>query len=180
MTKTQLNNLVSDCIYKIAAGYSDYVGELYKLVSEKMFIEIFCIVKNRADAEDVLLETMLKVVQKASYYVYDKNAVGWICAIARNLALDRYEYNRRHATVSLDLVDKYYYQAFDCDDTLESIFALLNEQEVALISLKFMRKLTYRQIADELGMKVPTVKYKIKKAKERARKIAKKLAKPTK
>lgn len=179
MTKRQLNKIVGDCIHKIAAGYSGYVEELYKLVATRVFIEIFSIIKNRADSEDLLLEAMCKVIDKASQYVYDKNAVGWICTIARNLALDRYKYNRRHATVSLDLVDYHCYSTFDYDDTVDCLFSLLSEEEVALITLRFMKGFTYRQIADELGLKEPTVKYKVKAAKEKACEIAKNLTDPT-
>ena len=65
------------------------LAELYDLTSPKLFGVILRIQRDRSLAEDVLQDVYLKVWQAAGSYVPEAGRpLTWLCAIARNRAID--------------------------------------------------------------------------------------------
>ena len=63
---------------------------LYAQTSGKLFAVAVRIMRNRAEAEDVLQEAFIRVWQRAqSFRPGQAKAMSWLIAITRNLAIDR-------------------------------------------------------------------------------------------
>lgn len=72
-----------------AVGDRDALRELYDLTSPKLFGIVLRIQRDRTLAEDVLQDVYLKVWQSAGSYSPDAGRpLPWLCAIARNRAID--------------------------------------------------------------------------------------------
>lgn len=64
--------------------------ELYARTSAKLFAVSMRIMKNHAEAEDVLQEAFIRIWQRAQTFRHGQaRAMSWLIAITRNLAIDR-------------------------------------------------------------------------------------------
>ncbi|MGU3539621.1 sigma-70 family RNA polymerase sigma factor [Methylobacterium sp. A54F] len=73
----------------VAAGDARALRALYDLTSPKLYGVILRIQRDRNAAEDVLQEVYLRVWQAAGSYAAEAGRpLSWLCAIARNRAID--------------------------------------------------------------------------------------------
>jgi len=76
-------------IREIAAGNEGALRHLYDLTAPKLFGIILRIQRDRSLAEDLLQDVYLKIWQAAASYAPETGApLPWLCAIARNRAID--------------------------------------------------------------------------------------------
>jgi len=75
------------------------VAALVAAFSPLLYRIAFSIVRNRADAEDIVQETFIRVIEHPARFVSVREPRPWLVRIAWNLALDRV---RRITPVSLD------------------------------------------------------------------------------
>lgn len=79
---------------------------LYDMYAQSLFGVIHTIVKNKAQAEDVLQDVMIKIWEKIDTYNSDKGRFyTWIVNIARNAAIDKYRskaYKKQRENLSTD------------------------------------------------------------------------------
>lgn len=157
----------------------------------KMFSAAFNLLRNRADAEEIVQDTFIRAHRGLARFRGDCALGTWLYQIARNLSHNRYKYlfcRRQHATRSLD-------SAF-CDDnraTLASLIASdapspVQEAEIGEFSrlvasclerispgrreaLRRRNNLnsSYEEIAKALGINIGTVKSRIARARESLR-----------
>ncbi|ODN71000.1 sigma-70 family RNA polymerase sigma factor [Methylobrevis pamukkalensis] len=79
----------ADLLDRIAAGDRAAFGALYDLAAPKLYGIILRIVRDRARAEEILQETLLKIWRSAaSFDRASGSASGWMATIARNGAID--------------------------------------------------------------------------------------------
>ena len=77
-------------IARVALGDRDSFRTLYGLTSAKLFGVLLRLLKDRAEAEDVLQDAYIKVWRRADSFGQSGNsAMAWLVAIARNSAIDR-------------------------------------------------------------------------------------------
>ena len=63
---------------------------LYEHTSAKLFGVVLRLLKDRAEAEDALQETFLKIWQRADQFAASRaSAMSWLIAVARNHAIDK-------------------------------------------------------------------------------------------
>ncbi len=87
-------------IQRIAKGDGKSLEKLYGEYSKMVFAVALSVTRCRADAEDILSETFVIVWERASSF-QGGSGKSWLCAIARNLALNLFK-KRKREVVDLD------------------------------------------------------------------------------
>jgi RNA polymerase sigma-70 factor (ECF subfamily) len=137
-------------IEQIFLDYSDYI-----------FKYIYGMVQNRAEAEDLLQDTFIKVIKAANKDI--KNWKGYLLTIARNTVYDHWR--KRKSKVNLDLFklktrNKDIELKLDIEKGIKNLSPKLKE----VIILREMNRLEYQEIADILGIEKGTVKSRLSRA----------------
>ena len=149
----QLNEMLRD----LKNGNADALDGILVTVGRRMFALARGIVKNYADAEDVIQECFLKIARAIHSFKDGTNGYAWIMRIVRNTAIDFVRRNKRTATEDLDeffhLTDERYSadrreEALLFEDALQK----LSENERRMIYYRYYLDLTVREIAKETGM----------------------------
>ena len=133
---------------------------------------------DEAMAEDAFQQTWVQVAERIGRYDRSRPFGPWLFAVARNLALDGL---RRRRTSSLDEVDELLAPEGAEGDPLA--FAVAGQRHARLaeavgalapldrevLSLRFEEELALPQLADTLGVPVPTAKARLYRALARLR-----------
>ncbi len=139
-------------IENIFLDYHDYI-----------FKYIYGMVQNRAEAEDLLQDTFIKVMKAANKDI--KNWKGYLLTIARNTVYDHWR--KRKNKFSLDLFklktkEKNIELKLDIEKGIKKLSPKLKE----VIILREINKLEYQEIADVLGIEKGTVKSRLSRARD--------------
>lgn len=149
--REQLNNLVA----AVADGYADCLDGIYYAAGGQMFAVAQGIVRDRALAEDVVHDSLIKIAKYAHKYKKGTSATAWIMAIVRNTALDIAR--KRHREVSVDEMyslssSDYLPEGRDNAISLESAIAKLSDSEKKVIYCRYYLDMTVRDTAAQLKM----------------------------
>ncbi|MFV2052422.1 sigma-70 family RNA polymerase sigma factor [Aliiroseovarius sp. YM-037] len=81
---------IEDLIARVALADRSSFDRLYELTSAKLFGVCLRVLKDRAEAEDVLQDIFVTIWQKADRYAANGlSPMTWLITIARNRAIDR-------------------------------------------------------------------------------------------
>lgn len=160
----------------VAGGDRAAMAELYRATSAKLFGVCLRIVRDDAEAEEVLQEVYLTVWKRAGAYDAAKAApITWLAAIARNRAIDRLRASGARVVRSSGPID----DAMDLADTAPDAESQLSSSEdgrrlnrcleglspdhAGLIRRAFFGGLSYSDLAQAVGKPLGTVKTWIRK-----------------
>ena len=126
---------------------------------------------NRDDAQDLLQDTTLKVLDNQEKYVDNVNFKGWVMTVMRNIFINNYHKIVRAQTVVDQNVDLYNLDIIN-DESFESPEGLCRIQEISTAiehlndDLKmpfsmFLSGYKYNEIAERLKLPLGTVKSRI-------------------
>ncbi|MGO9437477.1 MAG: sigma-70 family RNA polymerase sigma factor [Terracidiphilus sp.] len=79
----------ADCIRRIIAGEKHVFHELIRPCERSIYMLLFSLLKNEAEAEDAAQETAIKVYLNLRHFRGDAQFRTWVLSIARNEALGR-------------------------------------------------------------------------------------------
>ena len=126
---------------------------------------------NREDAKDLLQETYLKALTFKDKFVEFTNLKAWVFTIMKNTFINNYRRNVKENTIIDGTKDLYYlnqphdkgfispesnYSEGEIEKTIDSL-----EDEFRLPFRMHLEGFKYKEIADELGLKIGTVKSRI-------------------
>lgn len=139
-------------IEKIFLDYNDYI---YKY--------IYGMVQNRAEAEDLLQDTFIKVMKAETKDI--KNWKSYLLTVARNTVYDHWR--KRRNRLNLDLFnlrakDKDIDLQLDIEKGIKNLSPKLKE----VVVLREINQLEYKEISDILGIEKGTVKSRLSRARE--------------
>lgn len=144
----------------------------YNLTKNQVFYAIISIVKEQAQAEDLMQEVYMKFLEKIDDYKPNSNPYAYLSTIGRNMALNYYNKNKR-VIVSEELIESI--PAEEVEEVNEDIFKildLLNPDEREIVTLHVINDLKFREIAPIVNKPLGTVLWiynkAIKKLKEKA------------
>lgn len=146
---------------RIASGDRDAFLVLYKKCAPAVYAYALSILRSRADAEDAMQDTFLKIRSAAHLYKAQGKPLAWIFTITRNICLMMYR--KRAHNVALPEEDNVQDPGFDqienTEDrlTLETAFTVLPEDTCRIIMLHAVGGLKHREIAGLMNMPLPTV-----------------------
>lgn len=168
----------ADAAAAAQALYERLVREHYRLV----YAVCFKVLRSATDAEDATQEAFLKAYRCLGDLRDPEVAVGWLCRIARNAALDRGRRRGRQGRLVAEVVEQAEVQARTrgpreepepvYDDERERLLAAvaeLPEAEGVVVTLRFLEGLEPQDIAARLGEKPTTVRVRLHRALKRLR-----------
>ena len=136
------------------------------------------IVRRHEVADDVAQEAFMRAHQALSTFDLDRPFGPWICRIAANLAINHVRSPEARETPlpeghaetaapgrgALDLVLER-----EAREVLERALGALPAEQRAVFALRTFEELSYREIADALGISIGTVMSRLSRARERLR-----------
>lgn len=140
-------------------------------LQSNMFNFAMMLTANRDDANDLLQDTTLKVLDNQDKYTENTNFKGWVLTIMRNLFINNYRKMVRNQTVFDQTEDLYHLNlsqdsGFDSPDgsmTVKEINGAINglNNELKIPFSLFLAGYKYNEIAEKLELPLGTVKSRI-------------------
>jgi RNA polymerase sigma-70 factor (ECF subfamily) len=135
------------------------------------------------DAEDLVQETMYKMLKNATKFITEQNFRGWTFTILKNIFINDYRRNSKRKQINDSTPNDYFVNLSDLYSQ-ESPDDVLGEKEILKVIAEFpsefrvpfemyMQGYQYQEIADEMGIPLGTVKSRIFFARKRLQKLLK-------
>lgn len=165
--------------------YENYVGYIYRIVYE--------VLQSKENAEDVTSEFFIRLWDKAEQFKAGSGHRGYLAVMARNMAIDFLRKHKREELTALmqDLgsgsEEEYhdtglyredaYFQRGDSkveeevlgNMTISRALEMLKPTERQIVSLKVLGELTFKEIAQSMGIPMGTVTWKYQNAMKKLR-----------
>ena len=165
---------LEELLRQIALGSQQAFEELYRATDSAIYGYALSLMRNHHEAQDVMMDTYLKIRCAAHLYMPMGKPMAWILTITKNIARTKLRSAGRQ--IPLDDLEETT-PSFDRDSeeavALEQAMKVLGDQERQILILHAVPGLKHREIAEMLGMPLATVlsKYarslkKLKKALE--------------
>ena len=152
----------------VADGDRLALKRVYDLTSAKLLGVIMHVVREREAAEDVLQETYLKVWNRAGRFDRTRaSPITWLCAIARNSAIDAVRKTGRRSEVSDDVLPEVADDAPDADEMLcnaedsarlKDCLDELQADHRRCVRMAFFRGFTHTELSNKLDIPLGTAK----------------------
>lgn len=171
---------LSELLRRIASQDETALSELYDATVSRLFSLARAILRNPADAEEVVVDTFTQIWQTAARFDSSRGSVmGWAMTICRSRALDLLRYHRNRERSSLQNSGSEEAEAAEAadDSNPEELLHLFEQSTVVhralaslepvrrnLVALAFFRGLTHQEIAAITSLPVGTVKSHIRRA----------------
>lgn len=165
---------LEELLRQIALGSQQAFEELYRATDSAIYGYALSLMRNHHEAQDIMMDTYLKIRCAAHLYMPMGKPMAWILTITKNIARTKLRSAGRQ--IPLDDLEETT-PSFDRDGeeavALEQAMKVLGDQERQILILHAVTGLKHREIAEMLGMPLATVlsKYarslkKLKKALE--------------
>lgn len=170
------------------AGNEDAFAELMSRHQSRIFTTIFFIVKERALAEDIFQESMIKIIRLINADKYDEKGkfVSWAVRIARNLAIDYYRKDKRSPQIVRENDE---YDIFNgigkTEDNIEDriikeenaqyirqLIKRIPEKQREVLIMRHYAGMSFKEIADVQGVNINTALGRMRYALINLRKFA--------
>jgi RNA polymerase sigma-70 factor, ECF subfamily len=159
----------------VGTGDRNAFARLYPLITDKVLGMAVRVVRDRAQAEEVAQEALVEVWRTASRYEPARgSALTWVLTITHRRAVDRVRAEQaasaREQRVgqastqrAYDEVAELVTEAADHSQVRACLAALTAVQRDA-VQLAYWGGFTYREVAERLGVAVPTIKTRMRDA----------------
>ncbi len=168
-----------DLLRRIGDGDANAVGELYDRFASMLLPLALRIVRDRAEAEDVVHDAFVAVSDRAGQYMADRGSVAaWLVTLVRNLAIDRTRRRDRRGSLTRDVLahepsalgnrevenpESLASAASDRDKIRRALATLPDAQRVTL-EVAFFEGLSYPEIAARENVPLGTIKSRAARA----------------
>jgi RNA polymerase sigma-70 factor (ECF subfamily) len=177
MTEPFERSLDAEVLRRIGAGDPLAVGELYDRYAASLLPLALRIVRDRAEAEDLLHDAFVQVSDRATQYVAERGSVvAWLVTLVRNLAIDRARRRERRGALARDII-AHEPAAETSHDTPESLVSDASERDKVrralaglpdaqrqTLEIAFFEGLSYPEIAEREGVPLGTIKSRAARA----------------
>ncbi len=174
---------------RVARGGQDAFEILLDRYGDAVVTFCYAFLRNRESAEDIGQETFLRVYRSAARYKPLAKFTTWLYRIAANLCINELKKGKLRRAISLDepagsdadgtrIVERIASDARlplteaelrEAHTLVEKAIERLPEDQRATIVLVEHHNLSYREIADVLGVTVSAIKMRVKRARETLR-----------
>lgn len=153
---------------RVAGGDRQALEAIYRATSTKLLGVCVRILKDRNESEDVLQDVYMTVWRRAGAFDPQRGgAVSWLCAVARNRAIDRLRARRPiDGSVQVDDIEvadesPSAFARLQSSDEERRLFGCLDSLDgpaQSVIRTAFMDGVTYETLATRMGAPLGTVK----------------------
>jgi len=140
-------------------------------LQENMMNFALTLTANRDDAQDLLQDTTLKVLDNQDKYVDNVNFKGWVLTVMRNIFINNYHKVVRTQTIvdqnadlyNLDVMSESGFDSPDGSYQLGEINQAIEnlENELRVPFSLYLSGYKYHEIAEQLGLPLGTIKSRI-------------------
>jgi RNA polymerase sigma-70 factor (ECF subfamily) len=163
---------------ELRAGDRTNLGRLMDRYGEELMGYLMTMLRHRETAEDLFQETWIKVIERIHQFRAGSSFAPWLFRVARNCAYDRLRRWRRWRWVRLgpgergepvrELPARENLDAQTvAKQTTDALLERLEPAQRELVWLRYIREMSYEEIADECGLPVGTVKSRVSRAMSR-------------
>jgi len=159
------------------AGDPRGLAAVYDVVGDRVYRLCRGVLGNDADAEDAAQEVLLRVLEKARSFDGRSRFSTWVYRLTVNHALNfrRQRDRRRPASLEAGLEERHATEPSPADaaarseahEALDRLLAALPDDARAILSLREVEALSYREIAAALDVPVGTVMSRLARARAR-------------
>jgi len=164
-------------VARIAKGDQEAVRALFDLTSSTVNALAIRILRNREDAEEIVLEVYTKVWRTADRFDPSRGSpMAWLITMARSAAVDRLRSRARVAAEKFDERPDVQVAASSQDRWqserigLQRAIAEIPAEQRTALELAFFEGLTHLEVAEQLRVPLGTVKTRIRLGLARIRK----------
>ena len=182
--KRELNPEEAELLSRCQRGDEDATKEVFSRYHEKVYRVAYGVVKNRADALDIVQEVFVNVFRSIKNFKGKSSFYTYIYRTAMNTAIDYSRKVKRFPTSSIDekggqasdgaekrpdsiLLDK------ELDEKLSAAMAKLPKDQKAAIIYRDLEGLSYQEMAEVMGCNIGTVMSRLHYARKRMRELLK-------
>ncbi len=151
---------------------------LYKRYAQKVFSRCLSITKDTEKAQDYTHDIFIRMFARIGQYNERSSFATWLYSITFNYCMDQVRAYKRLPMIALDEQTDYAYAISDDADLTECnlqqlshVMGVMPTQEAALLRLKYQDGLNIRQIADQLNLNDSAVKMRLKRSRDRAKRL---------
>ena len=152
----------------LAAGHRDSLAALYHRTRAAVYGLALSYLKNGHDAEDVTQDTFVRAWDKADQYRPQGKPLGWLLAIARNLALMKLRDRGKNQDLPEDQWENLAIEnpmvTLEDRQLLTAAMAVLTDQERQVVILHAVTGLRHKEIAALLEIPLATALSKYHRA----------------
>lgn len=163
MNKTdteQMNNIIR----QLKSGNMDFFDDFYELTKKQVYVAIINIIKNKTICEDIMQDTYLKFLNNIHKYKDKTNVIAFIVTIARNLAINEYNKNKREVHYDLSLYEEEIVSKTEETPLLDLVYETLSGIELEVFILHVIDDLKHREIAKIMKKPLGTITWIYNKA----------------
>ncbi|MEU2251551.1 ECF RNA polymerase sigma factor SigK [Nocardia xishanensis] len=172
-TAAERSRWLADLLAAVGSGDREAFTEFYRATSHRVFGLAVRIARSQAAAEEITQEVYLQAWSTAERYDRTRaSPIGWLMMLTHRRAVDRVRteqstadrdivYGHSHLGRDHDIVAEEVGQRLDEESVLECLGTLTSTQREAL-ALAYYSGRTYREVADQLDIPLPTAKSRIR------------------
>jgi RNA polymerase sigma-70 factor (ECF subfamily) len=156
-----------DLLQRFATGDLDAFESLFRQHQSAVYRWIVCIVRDRATAEDLTVETLWRAYRAHARFRPDGNFEAWLRRIGTNAALDHLRSVRQHVPLPDDLPADPAPDAAEQNESRRAIYSALLALPPRLrivVQLGLIEEEPYRAISEALGISQSAVKLRMFRA----------------
>ena len=161
----QYPKVSGETIIAAQRGDKSALGIIYDGYARRLYRYLHSRVHNAMDAEDLLTQTFIQVLETLPSYRHRGQFTAWIFQIARNKVIDHFRRRRELVDMKDDLRDGSSVNNFlenvirrQNAEHLDRLLKTLDEDELELVRLRFVADLSYGEMAELLGRKEDAVR----------------------
>lgn len=155
--------------------YEAYIGYIYRIIYE--------VLQNKENAEDVTSDFFIRLWDKAEQFKPGSGHKGYLATMARNMAIDYIRKHRKEELTAMlqdieaesceeETSKNNYFKETDSeveknviqDITIKEALETLKPSERQVVSLKVLGEMTFKEIAQAMGIPMGTVTWKYQNA----------------
>ncbi len=153
-------------------GDKSFFDVVYDQTFKLVYQVIYGIIKDPEKTNDLVQETYMKVLEKIHLYKENNSPKAWICMIARNIAINKYNQDKRCINIDIEDLNKVDNTKEKTIDTpiMDLALKILDPEEYQIVMLLVVNNMTRKECAEIFNLSISGVTWKLNNALKKLKK----------